>query len=177
MIVFAAMEISDNARDLCETLQNALRMQTAGSFPRRENLHVTLAYIGETDETKLERIKEVLDAHPAPPDRFLLSRLCAFEGKKGDQVVLLANVSEQFLQYRADLVEQLHQAGIEVDPKPYRPHVTLVRAKRRNIDLNRIHFTPVVSGIDRVVLYQSCEEFGKRVYKTLYVKETAGEIV
>lgn len=175
MIVFAAIELNNNARDLCETLQRSLRTQTRGSFPRRENLHVTLAYFGEVTDAVFEQIKATLDSHPAPRCSLLLTRMTAFEGTKGDHVVLLAKADDAFLQYRADFVEQLRQQGITVDPKPFRPHVTLVRAKKENLWLDGIRFTPVVTGVERIVLYKSYDERGTRIYEPLYVTEAKGE--
>ena len=175
MILFAAIEINKDARDLCETLQKSLKTQTEGSFPRRENLHVTLAYFGEVTEGAFEQIKATLDSFPAPRSSLLLSRLTAFEGRKGDHVVLLVNVDEGFKQYRTDLVEKFRQQGIAFDPQPFRPHVTLVRAKKKNIWLDGIRFTPVVSNVDRIVLYKSFEQRGIRIYEPVYVKEAKGD--
>ncbi len=167
MIVFAGIELNKETMDLCESLQGMLKMRTPGSYPRRENLHVTLAYFGETDEGKLKDIQKILEEVPLLKNELLFTRLGVFDGTKGDQIILLARPQETLLAYREELMKRFSEQWIHTDPKPFRPHVTLVRAKRKDVDRNGISFEPTVSPVERIVLYRSYERLGKRIYEPL----------
>ena len=167
MIVFAGIELNPDTRDLCESLQGMLKTRTAGSFPRRENLHVTLAYFGEVDDAKLGEIQKILEETPFPRNELLFTRIGLFEGGKGDHIVLLARAQDTLLAYREELMKQFGEKWIYTDPKPFRPHVTLVRAKKKKVDCSGIHFEPVSSPVEQVVLFRSYEQSGKRIYEPL----------
>ena len=171
MILFAGIEINDSSRDLCVTLQKYLRGQTVGSFPARENFHVTLAYFGDVDEQTKTRIEEILKANPVPRCSLQLVRMTAFAGPKGDMVVLLARAPESLMEYRDRLVQRFGQEGIFVDAKPFRPHVTLVRAKKKGVWLDGIRFTPTVTPVERAVLFKSYPSGQKRIYEPLCTVE------
>ncbi len=38
-----------------------------GSFTREENLHLTLAFLGETEPKRLDTVKDAMDAVSSPP--------------------------------------------------------------------------------------------------------------
>ena len=48
MRLFLAIQLSPAVREALLTAQDALRRQGRGSFPPPENLHLTLAFLGET---------------------------------------------------------------------------------------------------------------------------------
>ena len=167
MIVFAGIELNPETGNLCESLQGMLKTRTAGSFPRRENLHVTLAYFGEVDDVKLREIQKILEETSFSRSELLFTRLGVFDGGNGDQIVLLARAQDTLLAYRETLIKQFGEKWIYTDPKPFRPHVTLVRAKKKKIDCTGINFEPVSSPVEEVVLFRSYQEHGKRIYEPL----------
>ena len=167
MIVFAGIEVNQKTRDLCESLQGMLKMRTAGSYPRRENFHVTLAYFGEVDEGKRKEIQKIMEETSFTRNELLFTRLGVFGGGKGDQIVLLARPQDALLTYREELIKQFGEKWIYTDSKPFRPHVTLVRAKKKMVDCSGISFEPTSSPVEKVVLFRSYERFGKRIYEPL----------
>ena len=97
-----------------------------GRAMRRENIHLTLAFLGDTDRTLLPELKAIAAEVHIDPVRLALDRVGYWKhnrliwcGASAEPQPLLAMV--------ADLRERLNAAGVRFDPKPFVAHVTLVR--------------------------------------------------
>ena len=97
-----------------------------GRAMRRENLHLTLAFLGDTEAALLPEIKSLASAVRFDPIRLPLDRVGYWKhnrivwcGASEDPQALTALV--------ADLRARLSDAGVRYDPKPFVSHVTLVR--------------------------------------------------
>lgn len=104
----------------------AKRAAGKGRAMRRENIHLTLAFLGDTDAALLPEIKARAAAVRVDPFRLALDRVGYWKhnrilwcGASADPPALSAVV--------ADLRARLEAAGIRYDPKPFVSHVTLVR--------------------------------------------------
>ena len=169
--VFAAFEVQEEGKTSCTALQDILRDRTAGSFPRRENLHVTLAYFGYIDEREIRRIQNILKKEPLPETEIVLEHLECFRGKSGDQIVLAGTAEERLIQYRSRIVQHLRAERIHVDGKPFKPHITLVRAKQQGIPIDDIAVQPLTLITRRAVLYHSYQSGKLRIYDPLWSTE------
>jgi 2'-5' RNA ligase len=97
-----------------------------GRAMRRENIHLTLAFLGDTDAALLPGIKALAAEVRVEPFRLALDRAGYWKhnrilwcGAGADPPALTALVAE--------LRARLEAAGIRYDPKPFVSHVTLVR--------------------------------------------------
>lgn len=134
--LFAGITFSDEAADALVANQASLaaHLQT-GRMSARENLHLTLAFLGDVDADVERRVREAvsLTALAGHPMELALGKLGFFDhhgrlviwrgltpGKGFDDLVAL----------QARLVRELASRGIALDARPYRPHVTLVRNAR-----------------------------------------------
>ncbi len=97
--------------------------------------HVTLAFLGEVDDEQARVATEVLSstltaAAPRPAPRLSLGQV----GRFGDRVLLVhvlddpPGALERFVMV---LHTELRTAGLVVPDRPFRPHLTLARARRR----------------------------------------------
>ena len=111
-----------------EMLRAALAVQ--GEFSRRgargnytpaENMHLTLAFIGEYPEP--EDVLRAMDQVPFPPVGLKLQGLGAF----GDLWWLGLCRDEALESYVKRLRHALAEAGIPFDRKRFTPHITLLR--------------------------------------------------
>ena len=66
MRLFIAIQLNDEMKDALTRLQKQLQRQgVRGNFTRRENLHLTLAFIGEyPDPYDVKDIMEAIDFEP-----------------------------------------------------------------------------------------------------------------
>ena len=103
-----------------------------GRFSPPENLHLTLAFLGETPDPApvIEAIKKVR----VPRLKLSFGRLTLF----GDALVCLIEPDGALEAYARRLRDALDAAGIRYDKKAFRPHVTLAR-KAALPDAVRLH--------------------------------------
>jgi 2'-5' RNA ligase len=114
----AALERLDRlAGEQCERFPSARRM-------RRENLHLTLAFIGALEADAARAVAARLAAEPAVPFEWSLDAIGAFAGAR----VLWVGGTDPRLDVLAtrsrDLLDEL---GVPFDRKPFVAHVTLLR--------------------------------------------------
>lgn len=97
-----------------------------GRAMRRENIHLTLAFLGDADAALLPGLKALAAEVRVEPFRLGLDRVGYWKhnrilwcGASADPPALTALVAE--------LRARLEAAGVRFDPKPFVSHVTLVR--------------------------------------------------
>lgn len=140
-----------------------LKASSSGNFTRPENLHLTLAFVGETHNTKAV-IKCMNDIACS---RFDIT-LNDF-GKFGDLwwVGLAKNPTLNRLAY--DLQEKLRNCGFNIAKRPFRPHITIARQVKTNaeilLDIPNISMT-----VYKISLMKSERINGKLLYSELYAR-------
>ena len=69
MRIFIAINLEQEISDALEKLIHKLKDQSVqGNFTRKENLHITLVFIGET--SRIKPVKEVMDSIKVLPGTF-----------------------------------------------------------------------------------------------------------
>lgn len=131
---FIAVELSDECRRLVAGVQDRLR--TAGAvlrWVRPENLHYTLSFLGEIPAAQVARA--VVATRSAvgriPPFQVSIGGLGAFPSLERPQVVWVGCTegSEVLGRLAGEVKAALGRERLPADPKPFRPHLTLGRAK------------------------------------------------
>lgn len=122
MRLFIAVQLNEAMKDaLTEVQEKMQRLSVRGNFTKRENLHITLAFIGEYPDP--HDIKDIVETIDFEPFTIRLDGLGSFgslwwAGLAGsDEMKTLAN------RLRRALAEE----GIPYDRKKFSPHITLVR--------------------------------------------------
>ncbi len=96
----------------------------AGRFSRRENLHLTLAFIGEADEGVAGRIASELLTLPT----YALTMDLAGTGVFRSGILWAGLMEKNELEKMSlEVREVLKRLGIPFDAKPFRAHITLAR--------------------------------------------------
>jgi 2'-5' RNA ligase len=137
--IFVALELSDPARALAEEatlyLRLALRGRAGLRFTSSANLHVTLAFLGETPAARLASVREVVTqvaAQHAPID-VEVGGLGAFPRSDAAKVLWLGfgSGAPGLESLVADLHERLRVAGHDLERRAWTGHVTLARCRSR----------------------------------------------
>jgi len=119
------------ALDLDETLRSALAVQQfLLPLPRREpveNLHLTLAFLGEVPDRLLEDVHEALLALRLPAFALTLAGLGMFGGDRPRLVYAAAAPDEPLLRPQRKAEGAARRAGATVEARRFVPHVTLGR--------------------------------------------------
>ena len=165
MRLFIAAPISEEVRRGVAALIEELRAAGADyKWTGPENLHVTLAFLGETPETELPNIEKALRAAVAgqKPFDMVFSGLGAFSSLKNPRIIWIG------LSAGADSLIKLARALIQSGIKPkeekreFSPHLTLGRMRSlKNLAGLKTELGKGFQGrewrcgVDRLILYRS----------------------
>lgn len=173
MRTFIALELPETFADDVAALSRCLRRSVDGRFMKRETYHLTLAFLGDIDESEAARAIDALERACAgcPPVPLSCTGLGKF-GKPHDCTLWLGVEPVTELMGLAQAVRtELTSAGVTYDTKPFRPHITLARrARMPRGDLGDLVF-PAPGWASRVVLFKSMLTQEGANYKPLYVVE------
>ena len=85
MRLFIAINFNDQTKKELVSIQNELRDNTFnGRFTTSENLHLTLAFLGECDEKQTDLLKSIIDNIKFEPLLICLNRVGRFKRDDGD---------------------------------------------------------------------------------------------
>ena len=122
MRLFIAICFDENMLDSLATIQDDLmRSGVKGNYTPRENLHMTLAFIGDYDDP--EQIVEVMQKVPLRSFSVKLSGFRPFR----DMFFAELEENENLRDYVKRLRTALLDEEIPFDRKKFLPHVTLIR--------------------------------------------------
>ena len=122
MRLFIAIQLSDGIRDSLAAVQTYLRDHgVRGNFTKIENLHLTLAFIGEYSDPDF-----VLEAMRSVPFAPFPIRIEGF-GSFGDLYWCGIGENDSLLSYVKRLRRALDGNDIPFDRKKFSPHITLIR--------------------------------------------------
>lgn len=127
MRLFIALNFKPSGQtELVKLIDTLQKEGVSGRAIPQENLHVTIAFLGECDPDQIPVIEEILQDIPLPAlrlkpsgyDRFLSALVLRFEKDPA------------LMDYQAQVVKALKKADLPFDDRPYGPHVTLIRVPR-----------------------------------------------
>lgn len=148
MRLFIAINFDDNMKDALAQMQESMRRQgIRGNYTRTENLHLTLAFIGEYGDP--DAVSEALAAVPLEPFRLALRGY----GNFGNLYWAGLEDSDRLSAYVKRLRRALAENGIPFDRKIFSPHITLLRQASEGIPKLRV--PSVAMEVRRVSLMRS----------------------
>ena len=125
MRLFLAIQLSPAVREALLTAQDALRRQGRGSFPPPENLHLTLAFLGQVPSARLEALLDMAAAIEAAPFDLCLDRLLRW--RNGILLLAPSQPPGALLRLRRALRSGLAELELPVETRPFSAHLTLAR--------------------------------------------------
>ena len=160
MRLFIAIPFSEEFKSELIRVQNEMKVNgVRGNFSRPENLHVTVAFLGEVKDPA--PAMKALASVPVPELRLTSGPL----GNFGELLWIGLRKNSALEEYVAEVRHALDNAGVEYDRKKFRPHITLVRRAdwpyqvlvEELAEVHRVRMT-----VDRVCLMKSERLNGKR---------------
>ena len=137
MRLFVAINFNDETRARLIALQDELRScSVRGRFSLPENLHLTLAFLGECDVKQTTAIKAVMNEINFDPFVINIDRVGRFKRDGGKQRVPAKSVatwwagiqeSKALAKLHSDLTDKLTAADFKLDKRKFNPHITLGR--------------------------------------------------
>lgn len=164
MRLFIAVNFSDQIRAaLLDTIQQLCDQGATGNFTRQENLHLTLAFIGES--SRLATLQQILDRVPVAPFSLHLGKA----GQFGDLYWVGIQKCPPLSRLAESLRQDLQKHDFSIDRKPFRPHITIARQVQI---ATQPHLTvaPATMLVENVSLLCSERINGRLTYTELYTK-------
>lgn len=129
MRLFFGLSLSAAVREEAERCARLLQEGVPGRYADPDNYHITLAFLGDVPEERLDKACAVLErcvrAHPAP--LITLDGVSHFGREQNAILILRAKSDPPLDALHEALVSALREAGLPADDGPFSPHVTLAR--------------------------------------------------
>ncbi|MGM0411315.1 MAG: RNA 2',3'-cyclic phosphodiesterase, partial [Bacillota bacterium] len=140
MRLFIAINISDRSRKLINNKINILKEEIKENIKwvDKENWHITIKFLGEVKENKIDNIKNKIK-NLSEYEKFYLqfNKINAFPNLNYPKVMYLAiNKSQGILKnIHKEIENELLKINFKKEDREFTPHLTIARTKKRS-DLN-----------------------------------------
>jgi 2'-5' RNA ligase len=171
--LFIAINFSSEVKNKLVAAQDILRKHAlGGNFTRPENMHLTLIFLGETAQSRLEQIEQAIDSIREKAFELHANGSGRFGHGGGD--IWWAGIDENpiLTKIHRTLSDLLTASGFEIEEREYKPHLTLARKVLLKNDIN-IPAIPVSFNIlaDKISLMKSEHINGILKYTEIYNKK------
>ena len=131
MRLFVALDIDAAIRDrIARFLEGVREFAPDARWVRAESLHITLKFIGEQPDQRLDSIKTALDGIHSLSTDLTFRGYGFFPTARSARVFWIGVDADEHLAQLAGLVEQaLEPFGIKREAHAFSPHLTLARGK------------------------------------------------
>jgi len=178
MRLFTAITFSEEIKtSLYHTIEELQKYTSSGSFTTKENLHLTLNFIGETN--RLESVKQSMNQAVRKANahrlRITIGGFGKFKRREGD--IYWVGVDEEMTLWRLqkELVKELETEGFTIDDRDYKPHLTLGRKVTIGNSfapkLLEDTILPMTMEVQKISLMKSVRIQGKLTYTEIYYVE------
>lgn len=180
---FIALEIPANALEKIIQIRNDNYSDYRNvRWEPNEKLHITLKFLGDTEEKSIEKITDKLSPVVSSYNSMMLSfnefGIFKREGKPKIFWVGL-NPNDELKRLSADVENMCSEFGFEKEKREFKPHITLLRVKgNENFNalqnLSRLKFEPVNFIAEKITFYKSELKKSGSVYtelKSFYLKQ------
>ena len=128
MRLFIAIAFPGEVREKLAAQAASVLALTGGRSAPPDLYHLTLAFLGEVPEDRLDELRSAMEECPSPPLELTLGRWGRFRQRGGDVLWREVRGGNALFSLQRRLVRSLSERGFPVDKKEYVPHVTLARA-------------------------------------------------
>jgi 2'-5' RNA ligase len=143
---------------------NPLAKNVEGRAVDRRNWHITLAWIGDFPEQRLDELHDIKRKVAVEPFRLRFDKL-EFWARPRIAALVAPTVPAELETLVARLKSEVFSAGVETEDRTYRPHITVVR-NARSFETQRLAQQAMTewSAFD---LVESVSEQGEMTYRPI----------
>lgn len=178
MRLFVAIALSREIRERLDGVIDALQSCCeSGRATQSGNLHLTLAFLGETAPERIGRIREAVDRVSSPPFFLHIGGIGYFRREGGDIFWAGVERSEALTGLHRQLYSALQERGFPLEKRSFRPHLTLMRQAvlKQEYDHSLLVVPAMKMRVETIRLMKSERPGGRLVYTPLYVRSLAQE--
>jgi 2'-5' RNA ligase len=126
MRLFVALALPDAVTAGLELIQAGV---PGARWQTREQMHLTLRFIGEVDGRDAASIDDALSVLSVPALTLQLRGVGEFGGKRPHALWVGVAPNEALLHFQRKIETALQRIGLEAEPRKFTPHVTLARLR------------------------------------------------
>lgn len=167
MRLFIAVDLSKSLKEKLSALQEKLKASSADvKWVEKQNLHITLKFLGEVPESRLEEIRQKLEAVSKEHDAFKveIAGSGGFPGLKSIRVVW-AGIKDG-VEYLARLIKnienKMEELGFPKEERVFKGHLTLGRTrspknkeKLHELLIKEQEINMGTEAVEKITLFQS----------------------
>ena len=168
MRLFIAINFDEHCKAEMIEVQDRLRSLGRGRFSTPENLHLTLAFLGEIPESRVDDIKAAMDSVDVPGQTLVFERVGCFR-RDSELWWIGLKKTPALMKLHKDLSEALTAYGFSLEKRAFKPHITLAREMHiGRTDSKDLLPVPFDTRVDAMSLMLSHRPNGKLTYTELY---------
>ena len=137
MRTFVAIEVDD--KDILQKIRSVQESTSFKASPIRiDQIHFTLQFLGEIDEEKCEKVKDMLRTITFSQFNLSLKGIGGFPNLKNPRVIWIGadkKGAEKLIEIAEEIELVLTPLGFEKDKK-FKPHLTVLRVKHKVGDIS-----------------------------------------
>ncbi|HBM81564.1 MAG TPA: RNA 2',3'-cyclic phosphodiesterase [Clostridiaceae bacterium] len=173
MRLFIAIVFNDQIKNkLSGYIQRLKAGSVHGNFTLRDNLHLTIIFIGETE--RMNEVKEAMDKIDEPPFNITLRGIGRFRREGGDIYWMGAMKNNTLSGIYNKLYRSLGEYGFSLENRKFKPHLTMGREVILSEGFNRDAFSKAILPVDmdvaKISLMKSERINGRLTYTEVYAK-------
>jgi 2'-5' RNA ligase len=170
MRLFVAINLSEAMRSRLFALTSELRTRSSsGNFCLPENLHLTLAFLGECDASQAKAAENAMEAVCFEPFGAQAEHIGRFRRDGGDIWWAGLQKSQPLLDLQRELMGNLSAEGFALEKRPFKPHITL--ARKVITDASPWQIEPFGETVMAIDLMRSDRVAGKLEYTSMHKNE------
>ena len=175
MRVFIAADLPNELREQLAKVQRELDPLTrAARWVAPASIHITLKFIGEVPEKRIETIDTVLTGLTWKSFTVTVRGVGFFPGNRSPRVFWAGIKAPTMQELAEQLDSRLESLGFEKENREFRPHITLARARDAKIDSLFVNaasrYAEHAFGsfiVDRIYLFKSILKPSGAVYQRI----------
>ncbi|MCL6472495.1 MAG: RNA 2',3'-cyclic phosphodiesterase [Firmicutes bacterium] len=134
MRLFVGIELPSHLKHVLYNISEPLRSQLSNTrWVSPENIHLTLKFLGSTEDEKLDEIVNAIENAIKNFRKFYFSldSVGGFPSSRKARVlwVGISHGSSELIELSKAIEESLAPLGFEIEKKPFKPHITLARIR------------------------------------------------
>lgn len=162
MRLFVAINFSDEVKSvLLSAIEELKAQEVSGNFTSPDNLHLTLAFIGEAGD--ISAIRTTIDRCAVPAFELAVSG----SGHFGSVYWVGIENNPKLKALAENLQNELRACGFNIEEREFKPHITLARRLEANKPIG-ISVKRTAMTVSRVSLMKSERINGKLTYTEVY---------
>ena len=174
MRLFIAINFNSETRSQLLALRDELESRSKhGKFSAAENIHLTLAFLGECDVKQTAAATDAMNTISYEPFPICIDHIGRFKREGGDIWWAGIQANKLLINLQRELTNKLVDAGFVPDKRKYSPHITLGREVIADtIPWQIFSFGETVTSIE---LMKSERINGKLTYTAIYTQVLRNE--